>query len=108
VRAEAAAGCARLAVLDRVIPGPSFKKGLAPMAVELHITKRGETTCVTLLGEFEPAGVGELRARLGRFDDDEARPVLDLREIVVVGATSPEQGATVVNPPAPGSFDLGA
>jgi hypothetical protein len=54
------------------------------MAVELHVTKNGESTCVALLGEFELEGVEQLEARLERLQEDQARPVLDLRRIVVV------------------------
>jgi hypothetical protein len=37
-----------------------------------------------LLGEFELEGVEQLEARLERLQEDQARPVLDLRRIVVV------------------------
>ena len=56
------------------------------MALELHIEKKGQSTCVALVGEFELAGVEQLKSRLERFDGDHARPVLDLRRIVVVDA----------------------
>jgi hypothetical protein len=56
------------------------------MALELHIEKKGQSTCVALLGEFELAGVEQLKSRLERFDGEDARPVLDLRRIVVVDA----------------------
>ena len=83
---------ARLGSLDRApgqslsLPRGSFERegrSRVSMAVELHITRKGETTCVALLGEFEPAGVEELRARLGSVQQDQARPVLDLRRVVV-------------------------
>lgn len=54
------------------------------MAVELHVTTKGESTCVSLLGEFELEGIEQLEARLERLQEDSARPVLDLRRIVVV------------------------
>ena len=54
------------------------------MAVELYVTTRGESTCVSLLGEFEVEGVEELEARLERLREDQDCPVLDLRRVVVV------------------------
>jgi hypothetical protein len=54
------------------------------MAVELYVTTKGESTCVSLLGEFELEGVEQLEARLERLQEDQDRPVLDLRRIVVV------------------------
>jgi hypothetical protein len=54
------------------------------MAVELYVTTKGESTCVSLLGEFELEGVEQLEERLERLMEDQARPVLDLRRIVVV------------------------
>jgi mRNA-degrading endonuclease toxin of MazEF toxin-antitoxin module len=77
------------------------------VAVELHITKKGETTCVALLGEFEPAGVDELRARLGSFRDDHAQPVLDLGHVVVVDAATSDHG-TATKDPASGRLDPSA
>jgi hypothetical protein len=53
------------------------------MAVELYVSTRGESTCLSLLGEFEVEGVEELEARLERLQEDQDRPVLDLRRIVV-------------------------
>jgi hypothetical protein len=70
------------------------------MAPELHITKKGETTCLALLGEFELAGVEQLQARLAHFQDDHARPVLDLGRVVVVDASS-EHDITSANRPVP-------
>jgi hypothetical protein len=54
------------------------------MAVELYVTTKGESTCVSLLGEFELEGVEQLEARLERLQEDQARPVLDLGRIIVV------------------------
>jgi hypothetical protein len=54
------------------------------MTVELYVTTKGESTCVSLLGEFELEGVEQLEARLERLQQDSTRPVLDLRRIVVV------------------------
>jgi anti-anti-sigma regulatory factor len=54
------------------------------MAVELYVTKKGETTCVALLGEFELEGVEQLQARLERLKDDHPQPTLDLRRVVFV------------------------
>jgi ABC-type transporter Mla MlaB component len=54
------------------------------MAIELYVTRNGESTCLSLLGEFELEGVEQLEARLERLQEDEARPVLDLSRIVVV------------------------
>jgi hypothetical protein len=59
-------------------------EGSGHMAVELHVTKKGESICVSLLGEFELEGVEQLEARLERLQEDQARPVLDLRRIIVV------------------------
>ena len=58
------------------------------MALELYIEKKGRSTCVALVGEFEVAGVEQLKSRLERFDDEDAQPVLDLRRIVVVDAAA--------------------
>jgi hypothetical protein len=59
-------------------------EGFGHMAVELHVTRSGESLCVSLLGEFELEGVEDLEARLDRLTEDQALPVLDLRRIVVV------------------------
>jgi hypothetical protein len=72
------------------------------MALELYITNKGETTCIALLGEFELAGVEQLQARLARFQDDHARPVLDLGRVGVVDAAPSEHGITSGNRPVPG------
>jgi anti-anti-sigma regulatory factor len=57
------------------------------MALELYIEKKGRSTCVALVGEFEVAGVEQLKSRLERFDED-GQPVIDLRRIVVVDAAA--------------------
>jgi len=54
------------------------------MSVELHVTTKGESTCVSLLGEFEVEGLEQLEARLERLQEHSHRPVLDLRRIIVV------------------------
>ena len=54
------------------------------MAVELYVTTKGESTCLSLLGEFEVDGLEQLEARLERLQNDQERPVLDLRRIVVI------------------------
>jgi hypothetical protein len=54
------------------------------MAVELYVTKKGESTCVAVLGEFELEGVDELLARLERLKDEQDPPTLDLSRILVV------------------------
>jgi hypothetical protein len=62
------------------------------MTVELHVTTKGETTCVALLGEFELEGVEDLQARLRRLEEDEVRPTLDLRRIIVFDHAFAERG----------------
>jgi hypothetical protein len=62
------------------------------MAVELHVTTNGESTCVALLGEFDLEGVEQLEARLQRLQDEQPRPTLDLRRIVVLDQAFAERG----------------
>jgi len=64
------------------------------MAVELYVTTRGESTCLSLLGEFEVEGVEELEARLERLQERQDRPVLDLRRILVVDQAYAGRGLT--------------
>jgi hypothetical protein len=54
------------------------------MSVELYVTTKGESTCLSLLGEFELEGLEQLEARLERLQEDSTPPVLDLRRIIVV------------------------
>ena len=54
------------------------------MTVELHIAKKGESTCLAVLGEFEVKGLEELQARLEHREQSHTRPVLDLRRVLVV------------------------
>ena len=54
------------------------------MTVELHIAKKGESTCLAVLGEFEVEGLEELQGRLEHREQSHTRPVLDLRRILVV------------------------
>jgi hypothetical protein len=70
------------------------------MTVELHLTKKGESTCVALLGEFEVEGAEELQARLERLEEDHPRPVLDLGRIVVVDREFAERGMALGSRPA--------
>jgi hypothetical protein len=53
------------------------------MAVELHVTRKGESTCVAVLGEFEVEGVEELKAHLERLKDEDDLPTLDVGRILV-------------------------
>ncbi len=46
---------------------------------ELHTTRRGETTCIALLGDFELVGLDQLEQELHRADSRPGRVVLDLR-----------------------------
>jgi anti-anti-sigma regulatory factor len=62
------------------------------MAVELYVTKKGESTCISLLGEFDVEGVEELEARLERLQEDQEQPVLDLSRIVVVDQAFARRG----------------
>ena len=71
------------------------------MTVELHVTRKGESTCVALLGEFEVEGMDELQDRLERVEGDHTRPVLDLRRLVVDQAFV-ERGMPLGNRPARG------
>jgi hypothetical protein len=77
------------------------------MTIELHLTTKGESTCLALLGEFELQGVEQLQERLERLED-EARPVIDLRRIVVVDREFEERGLVGGSHPAAGPFDTGA
>lgn len=45
---------------------------------ELHTTRRGETTCIALLGEFDLVGLDRLEAALKGAESRGGRPVLDL------------------------------
>jgi hypothetical protein len=78
------------------------------MAVELYLTTKGESTCVSLLGEFELEGVEHLQARLERLQEDDVRPVLDLRHIIVVDRGFAERGLVGGRRSGPGPFDAGA
>jgi anti-anti-sigma regulatory factor len=77
------------------------------MTIELHLTTKGESTCLALLGEFELQGVEELQERLEQLED-EARPVIDLRGLVVVDRSFEERGLVGGSRPAAGPFDSGA
>jgi hypothetical protein len=46
---------------------------------ELHVTQRGETTCIALLGEFALVGVDRFEEELQRAESRGGRAVLDLR-----------------------------
>jgi hypothetical protein len=83
-------------------------EGLSQMAVELHVSTKGETTCVALLGEFEVEGLEHLEARLERLQEDRPRPVLDLRRILVVDRAFAERSLLGGSRSTPGSFDAGA
>ena len=78
------------------------------MAVELHVTTKGESTCVALVGEFELEGVEQLEARLERLQEDTARPVLDLRRVVVIDQGFAERGLVGGSRSTPGPFDASA
>jgi hypothetical protein len=54
------------------------------MTVELHIAKKGESTCLAVLGEFEVEGLEEFQSRLEHREQRHTRPVLDVRRILVV------------------------
>jgi hypothetical protein len=73
--------------------------------VELHITRKGESTCVALLGEFDVEGVEDLQARLERLGENDARPVLDLRRIVVVDQEFAARGAAFGDRPGQADAD---
>ena len=54
---------------------------------ELHTTKRGETTCVALLGEFDLMGLDELEEELQQANGRSGRAVLDLRSLKFTDST---------------------
>jgi hypothetical protein len=70
------------------------------MTVELHIAKKGESTCFALLGEFEVEGMEELQARLEHREQGHTRPVLDLKRILVVEPEAAERSMAVGTSPA--------
>jgi anti-anti-sigma regulatory factor len=57
------------------------------LTFELHVTERGETSCIALLGEFDVVGVEQLEAELRRAEKEEDRPTLDLRGLGFIGST---------------------
>jgi hypothetical protein len=68
------------------------------MTVELYVTKNGESTCVSLLGEFDVEGVERLRSRVEHREKD--HPVLNLRSILVSEPELTERGVAVGTRPA--------
>ena len=70
------------------------------MTVELHIATKGESTCLSVLGEFEVEGLEELRARLEHREQSNTRPVLDLRRILVVDPEDAEHRVAFGTSPA--------
>jgi hypothetical protein len=49
-----------------------------PKRFELHTTRRGETTCIALLGDFDLVGLDQLEAALQSAESRGGRAILDL------------------------------
>lgn len=54
---------------------------------ELHTTRRGETTCIALLGDFELVGLDQLEEELQVAESRGGRAVLDLRDLRFTDST---------------------
>jgi anti-anti-sigma regulatory factor len=59
---------------------------------ELHTTRRGETTCIALLGDFDLVGLDQLKAALEDADSRGGRAVLDLRGLKFTDSTGSSGG----------------
>jgi len=60
---------------------------------ELHTTRRGETTCIALLGEFDLVGLDQLEAALEGAESREGRAVLDLGGLKFTDSTGSSDDA---------------
>ena len=90
----------RIAILPGLETVPRAVDSVTQMTVELHISKKGESTCLAVLGEFEIEGLEELQARLEYREQSHTRPVLDLKRILVVEPEAVKRSMAVGSSPA--------